>query len=84
MSREEELEKEWREGVTERLVSIEQSLKNVEIRTAEMHASDVVERVRKLESKVSILESFKVKIVTAFVVIQVLIGGAWAIISNMF
>lgn len=84
MSREEELEREWREGVTERLSSIEKSLKNVEIQTAEIHASNVVDRVRKLEAKVDILESFKVKIVTAFVVIQVVVGGAWAIISHMF
>lgn len=81
--KEAELEKEWRQAVSSKLNSIEDSLHGVEVALAEIGAAKVVARVEELEKIVSGLQNFRIKVVTAVVVAQALIGVVFAVAKFM-
>jgi hypothetical protein len=81
MSREEELEKEWRLQVSKALVGIdakadeiEKDVQKIQIELARQGGFNIIKRVGVLEGKVENLNNFKSRVITAVVVAQFLIG----------
>lgn len=74
MSREEELEREWRQAVTTKLNSIDETVKQVELSVATLVASRLSSRISEAEKELENLRSFKTKVVATVVAVQVVFG----------
>lgn len=86
MPKEDDLEREWRVLVSNKLDqidkkadSIEKDIHRVELELANLTAVKLIPRVERLEQKVGHLESFRGKIIAVVVSVQILAGAVWGL-----